>query len=70
VESLYRRYRNDGSSPAEAFRRSAESVTGSISPIISKHGIDGVYKALSQADLETFATAYNAACPVGSGSTC
>lgn len=65
VESLYRRYRNDGGSPAEAFRHSAESVTGSISPIISKHGIDGLYRVLPAADQETFAIAYNAAYPVG-----
>lgn len=65
VESLYRRYRAEGRTPADAFGHSAESVTGAISPIISKHGIDGLYQQLSPADQEIFTTAYNAAYPVG-----
>jgi ketol-acid reductoisomerase len=65
VESLFRRYRGEGRSPAEAFLHSAESLTGRISPIISKRGIDGIYRQLSEADRETFATAYCAAYPVG-----
>ena len=46
MESLYRRYRDLGMTAEEAFRRSAESVTGPISRIISKHGIDAVYQRL------------------------
>ncbi|MEC3979011.1 ketol-acid reductoisomerase [Amycolatopsis sp. H20-H5] len=65
VESLYRRYREHGMTAAEAFLRSAESVTGPISKTISKHGIDGVYRKLDADGKEVFAKAYSVAYPVG-----
>jgi ketol-acid reductoisomerase len=46
VESLYRRFRDHGMSDEEAFRHSAESVTGPISRIISRDGMLGVYRML------------------------
>ena len=47
VEALYRRYRGEGATPEEAFKRSAEAVTGPISKTISHHGIIGVYEQSS-----------------------
>jgi ketol-acid reductoisomerase len=65
VESLFRRYRDLGMTAEEAFRRSAESVTGPISRIISKDGIDGVYRHLDADGQRIFAEAYSVAYPVG-----
>ncbi len=65
VESLYRRYTGEGMTQADAFTHSVESITGSISKVISKHGIKGVYDRLPEGDREIFQTAYNAAYPVG-----
>jgi len=60
VEALYRRYRTEGATQADAFRRSAEAVTGPISKTISHHGIIGVYAQLDDAGKETFKRAYDA----------
>jgi ketol-acid reductoisomerase len=65
VESLYRRHRSSGMSDEEAFRHSAESVTGPISKTISKSGLDGLYRRLGPDGRPTFAKAYSAAYPVG-----
>jgi ketol-acid reductoisomerase len=65
VESLYRRFRDRGMSDEDAFRHSVESVTGPISRIISKDGLDGVYHRLNVTDRAVFAAAYSAAYPVG-----
>lgn len=65
VESLFRRFREQGMSPEEAFRHSADSVTGPISRIISKDGLSGLYQRLDEQDRTVFATAYAAAYPVG-----
>lgn len=65
VESLYRRYRDLGMTPEDAFRHSAESVTGPISKTISKHGLDGVYRRLDDEGKAVFAEAYSVAYPVG-----
>jgi ketol-acid reductoisomerase len=65
VESLYRRYRDQGMSDEGAFQHSAESVTGPISRIISKDGLDGLYKRLDSGGRVVFAQAYSAAYPVG-----
>ncbi|GAB3436575.1 ketol-acid reductoisomerase [Flindersiella endophytica] len=46
VESLYQRYRLAGDSPEVAFERSAEAVTGAISPAISKAGLLAVRENL------------------------
>jgi ketol-acid reductoisomerase len=65
VESLYRRYRDQGLSEHDAFRHSAESVTGPISSIISKSGLDGLYRSLDAEGRTVFADAYSVAYPVG-----
>jgi ketol-acid reductoisomerase len=65
VESLYRRFRDQGLTDEDAFRHSVESVTGPISRIISKDGLDGVYHRLNVTDRAVFADAYSAAYPVG-----
>ena len=60
VEALYRRYRGEGASQEDAFRRTAEAVTGPISKTISHHGIIGVYEQLDDAGKEVFKRAYDA----------
>ena len=65
VESLYRRFRDLGMTDEDAFRHSVESVTGPISRIISKDGLDGVYRRLNATERAVFAEAYSAAYPVG-----
>jgi ketol-acid reductoisomerase len=60
VEALYRRYRGEGATPEDAFKRSAEAVTGPISKTISHHGIIGVYEQLDDAGKEVFKRAYDA----------
>jgi ketol-acid reductoisomerase len=60
VESLYRRYIDQGMTPADAFLNSCESVTGPISSTISKHGILAVYEGLDAAGKKTFEQAYAA----------
>jgi ketol-acid reductoisomerase len=60
VEALYRKYRGEGASQEDAFKRTAESVTGPISKTISHHGIIGVYEQLDDAGKETFKRAYDA----------
>jgi ketol-acid reductoisomerase len=65
VESLYRRFRDQGKTDEDAFRHSVESVTGPISRIISKDGLDGVYHRLNADERTVFVEAYSAAYPVG-----
>ena len=65
VEALYRRYRDQGMSETEAYRHSVDCVTGLVSWIISKEGLDGLYRQLDQAGREVFGRAYAAAYPVG-----
>jgi ketol-acid reductoisomerase len=65
VESLYRRFRDHGMTDKDAFRHSTESVTGPISRIISKDGLDGVYQRLNATERAVFTDAYSAAYPVG-----
>ena len=60
VESLYRHYREEGASAEDAFRRSAEAITGPISKTISHHGIIGVYEQLDSAGQAIFDRAYDA----------
>ena len=60
VEALYRRYRGEGATQEDAFRRTAEAVTGPISKTISHHGIIGVYEQLDEAGKEVFKRAYDA----------
>ena len=63
VESLYRRYIGQGQSHEEAFRQTAESVTGPISKTISKQGILALYEGLDAAGKKTFEQAYSASYP-------
>jgi ketol-acid reductoisomerase len=65
VESLYRRYRNQGMSGTDAYRQSVDSVTGPISKTISKEGLDGLYRRLDADGRKTFDEAYAAAYPIG-----
>jgi len=65
VESLYRRFRDQGLSDEDAFRQATESVTGPISRTVSKDGMIGLYRKLDAAGQAVFAQAYGAAYPVG-----
>src|SRR5882757_1485671 len=65
VESLYRRFRDQGLSDEDAFRHATESVTGPISKTVSKDGLIGLYRKLDAAGQAVFAQAYAAAYPVG-----
>jgi ketol-acid reductoisomerase len=65
VESLYRRFRDQGMSDEDAFRHSTESLTGPISRTISKDGLAGVYRLLDAEGRKVFAEAYSVAYPVG-----
>ncbi|MBM7789030.1 ketol-acid reductoisomerase [Tenggerimyces flavus] len=60
VESLYQRYRVEGDEPERAFARSAEAVTASIAPTISRDGLLGVRNAFEGEDLAAFDRAYAA----------
>lgn len=61
AECLFRYFTRNGASESEAFIRSAESVTGPITKIISRDGIKAVFEALDPAGRETFKKAYSAA---------
>ncbi len=63
IESLYQRYVSQGMSREEAFRNSAEAITGPISRIISKSGPAGVYEAIGADGRKAFETAYAAGYP-------
>ncbi|MDA0364351.1 MAG: ketol-acid reductoisomerase [Chloroflexi bacterium] len=63
IESLYRRYIDEGMSHEDAFRNSAEAITGPISRIISKQGISAVYEAVGADGRGEFEAAYAAAYP-------
>jgi ketol-acid reductoisomerase len=63
VESAYRYHRDHGAGDEAAFRRSADSVTGPISRIISTEGLLGVYRRLDGEGQRAFAVAYSAAYP-------
>ncbi len=60
VESLWRKYVNEGMEKQEAFRHTVESITGPISSIISKQGILALYKSLPEKDRGKFESAYSA----------
>ncbi|MFG1605355.1 hypothetical protein [Actinoplanes sp. NPDC049265] len=65
VESLYRRFRDQGLSETDAYRHSVDCVTGPISRTVSKDGLLGLYRRLDAGQRETFGRAYAAAYPVG-----
>jgi ketol-acid reductoisomerase len=65
VEALFRRFvQEEGMSEEEAFKASAESVTGPISKIVSHEGILALYQKLSPADQLQFARMYTTAYPI------
>ena len=61
IEALYRYFADNGMDVEEAFRRTAESITGPISRTISHQGVKAVYEQMNDADQETFKQTYNAA---------
>ena len=63
VEGLYRRFVSQGMSKEEAFKNSAESITGPISKTISHKGIKAVYDGLDAAGKAEFEKAYKAVYP-------
>ena len=63
IESLYRRFIAQGMSREDAFRNSAEAITGPISRIISKDGLVAVYDAVGADGRREFEEAYAAAYP-------
>lgn len=63
AEGLYRRYVSQGMSKEEAFKNSAESITGPISKTISHKGIAAVYEGLDAAGKKEFERAYAAVYP-------
>jgi ketol-acid reductoisomerase len=60
VEALYRRGIDAGANEADAFRASAETVTGPIARAISATGLLGLYEGLSSPARHDFARAYAA----------
>mmetsp|Transcript_25254 Transcript_25254/g.63638 ORF Transcript_25254/g.63638 Transcript_25254/m.63638 type:complete len:445 (-) Transcript_25254:661-1995(-) len=60
VESLFRRYTEQGMSAEDAFRNSVECITGPISRIISREGIPAVYEKFNDEDKAIFRQAYSA----------
>lgn len=58
VEALYQRYKGEGMTAEDAFNNTAESVTGPISRIISRDGIQAVYDKLEGDDKSRFEAAY------------
>ena len=60
VELLFRRYIDQGMEPKQAFKESAEAVTGPISKTISKKGIKYMYESFSDKDKKEFEKAYAA----------
>eukprot|EP00899_Mesostigma_viride_P027411 jgi/Mesvir1/7855/Mv11789-RA.2 len=58
VESLYERYIAHGMSPEDAFKNTAESVTGPISKTISRYGMLALYNKFDDKGKKEFMTAY------------
>lgn len=58
VEGLFRRYVRQGMSEEDAFKHSAECITGRVSKTISTKGMLGVYNMLDDAGKEEFMRAY------------
>jgi ketol-acid reductoisomerase len=61
VESLFRRYTENGMSDSAAYENTVESITGIISKTISSKGILAVYQSLSDEGRKEFEAAYSAA---------
>ena len=68
VEAMFRRFVDDQAmSDADAFKQSAESVTGPISKTISHDGIIALYESFSGEDRKTFERMYAATYPIAYG---
>ncbi|ETI39162.1 ketol-acid reductoisomerase [Phytophthora nicotianae CJ01A1] len=61
VESLFRRYVQDGMTPEDAFKNTAECITGPLNEKISHDGIKSVYDSFKGEDKIIFEKAYTAA---------
>ncbi len=61
TETLFRYFIEQGKSDEEAFKLSAESITGPVSKIISREGIKAVYEKFNAADRATFEKVYSLA---------
>ncbi len=61
VESLYRRFREQGLDETEAYRHSVDCVTGPISRTVSKEGLLGLYRRFDGEERTAFRRAYAAA---------
>ncbi|KAL2981194.1 hypothetical protein AAZX31_13G274100 [Glycine max] len=60
VESLFRRYTENGMNEDLAYKNTVESITGIISKTISTKGMLAVYNALSEDEKREFEKAYSA----------
>jgi ketol-acid reductoisomerase len=60
VESLFRRYTENGMSEEDAYKNTVEGITGVISKTISTKGILAVYESLSEEGKKEFEAAYSA----------
>ncbi|KAG2287885.1 hypothetical protein Bca52824_047489 [Brassica carinata] len=60
VESLFRRYTENGMSEDLAYKNTVECITGNISRTISTQGMLAVYNSLSEEGKKDFETAYSA----------
>ncbi|KAI5590827.1 hypothetical protein BDE02_04G036800 [Populus trichocarpa] len=60
VESLFRRYTENGMSEDEAYKNTVECITGIISRTISTKGMLAVYNSLTPEGKKEFETAYSA----------
>ncbi|GAA0157246.1 hypothetical protein LIER_14554 [Lithospermum erythrorhizon] len=60
VESLFRRYTENGMSEDLAYKNTVECITGNISKTISTKGMLAVYNSFNGEDKKTFEAAYSA----------
>ncbi|XP_012079057.1 ketol-acid reductoisomerase, chloroplastic [Jatropha curcas] len=60
VESLFRRYTENGMTEDEAYKNTVECITGNISKTISTKGMLAVYNSFSEEDKKLFEIAYSA----------
>ncbi|XP_065873922.1 ketol-acid reductoisomerase, chloroplastic [Euphorbia lathyris] len=61
VESLFRRYTENGMSEEDAYKNTVEGITGNISRTISTQGMLAVYNSLSEEGKKEFEIAYSSA---------
>src|SRR6266571_6917162 len=67
VEALYHRYLDEGATPADAFNRACESLTGPIRQTISQHGLVGLDEHLDAGGRREFRRAYDASYAASKG---